>query len=485
MRHTKRMAVIASYFAGESYGLLGPQMAATVIENHTPYECIVIAADRSDDKASLKRALQDYFGPHEFVIGFSTLSGRQDLFDLAGELKEEGAITILAGPQADADFLGETQWRSYPHRFPGLSDRFSFALHGPAEQIIEFLNRSGTGFSPEGPGFLRRDRTFTVVRSPKKSWDERFLIDVRWGNLFRLERGTLVSHRVDTAQVLQHIGCPHASRPETVELAYPAYLDGDRGRRVRVSLKGCSFCDVAVDKGFHGALDHDAVMRQIAGLPDDGEGRKIAFELINENPVPGLPRILREAESRGISLSQINLALRADWLLRSEDRLRESLGLARRMRTRILLSSVGFESFDDGILQNLHKGLTVETNLRAVRLIRRLKGLFPFQWAYSRADGAVHGFIHPTPWDTPETAANIQRIMDRLALSQDILPGKSVPLIIHHASALADWIREIELREDIRFKRFGSVIGWWEEALLGEKGPSTGSAEETHISIDT
>jgi len=44
----------------------------------------------------------------------------------------------------------------------------------------------------------------------------------------------------------------------------------------------------------------------------------------------------------------------------------------------------------------------------------------------------------------------------------DILPPHSTPLIIHHASGLGRWIREIEGREEIWFKRYGSIIGWWE-----------------------
>lgn len=44
------MVIIASYFGGETYGLLGPQMAATVIQENTSYECIVVAVAREDDK---------------------------------------------------------------------------------------------------------------------------------------------------------------------------------------------------------------------------------------------------------------------------------------------------------------------------------------------------------------------------------------------------------------------------------------------------
>jgi len=35
----------------------------------------------------------------EPVIGFSTLSGREDLFSFANDLNDEGILTILAGPQ--------------------------------------------------------------------------------------------------------------------------------------------------------------------------------------------------------------------------------------------------------------------------------------------------------------------------------------------------------------------------------------------------
>jgi len=31
---------------------------------------------------------------------------------------------------------------------------------------------------------------------------------------------------------------------------------------------------------------------------------------------------------------------------------------------------------------------------------------------------------------------------------------------------LADWIREVEKRETMKFKRYDSVIGWWQEAIL-------------------
>ena len=113
----KRTAIIASYFEGETYGLLGPQMAATVIQENTPYECIVITVTRADDKKLLKKALIDYLGVERPIVGFSALSGREDLFSFARELTDEGVLTLLAGPQADVDYLGERDWQEHPHRF--------------------------------------------------------------------------------------------------------------------------------------------------------------------------------------------------------------------------------------------------------------------------------------------------------------------------------------------------------------------------------
>ena len=462
----KKMAIIASYVAGESYGLLGPQMAATVIQENTSHDCIVIAVAREDDMAVLKRALVDYFGADRPLIGFSTLSGRADLFSFAGELKDEGVFTILAGPQADVDYLGEKGSQDHPGRFRGLSTNFDLSLHGPAEEAVYLLEHLDSNELQESHGLVYLKEDGRIIQNRKKGWDERFLRKVRWDNIYRTGGSGLIPLKITSGQVLQHIGCPYASKEKWVEIDYPVSVDRSDGPKVRLLLKGCSFCDVAADKGFHGALDMETVMAQIRCLPEMADGKKIPFELINENPLPGLPRLLRGVKANGITLSRIDLVLRADWFVLAEKYLREALSLARDMGVRILLASVGFESFDDRILSNLNKGVNVEINLRAVYLMRQLKHEFPREWAYSRGEGAIHGFIHPTPWDTEETSGNIQKIIDQHALPPDILPDHSIPLIIHHASGLGDWIREVERKEGVQFKRHDSVIGWWQ---LGDK----------------
>ena len=466
-QNIKKMVIIASYFKGETYGLLGPQMAATVIQENASCECIVVGVAREDSPAALKEALAAYFGEERAVIGFSSLSARPDLFALAGELKDEGAFTLLAGPQADVDYMGEVRYDAWPHRFKGVSDSFSLALHGPAEQATDLLKNPDRGHRQQISGLLVSNGASGVIHHPRKSWDERFLGRVNWDNIYRVEGGTFVPHRIRTGQVLQQIGCPHAARERWVEVDWPQTLARRNRQAVRILLKGCSFCDVAVDKGFYGALRLGTVLNQIRCLPQGPDGRKIPFELINENALPSLPRLLQEAAETGLRLSQITLTLRADWFLRGEHSLREALGLARAMGMRIHLGSVGFESFDNAILRNLNKGLCVETNLEAIALMRRLKEEFPDEWGYARGEGAIHGFIHPTPWDTDETRTNIQSVIENHGLAADILPDHSIPLIIHHASGLGDWIREVETREGIRYSRLGAIIEWWQEVEEG------------------
>jgi hypothetical protein len=463
MTTKKRMAIVSSYFKEESYGLLGPQMAANIIEQNSDYECIVIAVTRDDDKSLIKKFLAGYLGAEDAIVGFSSLSGREDLFAFAKELKDEGYITILAGPQSYPDYIGEVEWQAHPHRFKGLSDSFTLSLRGPAEQAIPLLknitDKKAWNFIP---GIAVIGKEGLIIDNAETGWNEAFLKSMNWNNLYKVTNEGLVPVKITTGQVLQQIGCPHARIGRLVEIDYPEPLRQINKEKIAILSKGCSFCDVARDKGFYGEVGMETVLAQIAGLPELEHNRKIPFELINENPLFTLPRLLKEAESTAIRMSQINLILRADYFLKGESRLRESLKIAGEMGMRIVISSMGFEAFDDTLLANFNKGINVEMNLKAIRLMRQLKEEFPNQWGYSNREGSIHGFIHPTPWDSGETAFNTQRNIAVYGLERDILPPHSTPLIIHHACALADWIRKIEKREGIKYKRHGTIIGWWE-----------------------
>ncbi len=457
------MAILANYADSEgSYGLLGPQMAATIIQSNTNFECLVVGIGHSYDKETVKKSILQLNPNARQVIGFSNLGGRPELYRLAKELKAEGAITILGGPQADVDYIGEVGWEHHRHRFSGLRDCFSFAVHGPAEQLIPFLNSyDSTLDDVHGMLCVRGGECRVNAQDP---WDKSFLKRVDWRNLYKVGPSGLERVSVAGAQVVQQIGCPYAARVRHVAIDYPTSLAGvpfEREGSVFLDLSGCSFCDVARDKQFGCVLPLDNVLAQIMNLPDDSAGVKIPFELISEMPLPSLPRLFSAIEQRGIRISQVNLVTRSDWLLTYEEELRDALMSARSMNVRVLASEVGFESFAARILRNLNKGYPPDTNLAAVALMRQLKAEFPESWFYSTRDGASHGFIHPTPWDSVETEGEMNTLISVHGLDRDLLPNVSVPLIIHHACGLGDWVREVERREGVKLNRMGSVIEWW------------------------
>jgi hypothetical protein len=458
------MVILANYADSEaSYGLLGPQMAATIIQGNTDYECIVVAVGHEYDRLQLKKTVTQLCGSDKPVVGFSNLGGRADLWSLSKQLKEDGAVTIIGGPQANVDYVGEVDWEKHPQRFHGVSDSFTYALQGPAEQLISLIN-SRFNEEPDrvtGLVFNNDGRCFV---NGQGSWNGNFLSKVNWKNLYRMGSSGLEQLSITTAQVVQQIGCPYAAIPVKVSIDYPTRLMDSsflKEGSIQIELQGCSFCDVARDKGFSGNLPLDNVLAQIINLPEDTDGRKIPFELINEASLTSLCQLLSAIRQRDINVSQINLVTRADWLLTAEEQTRDALRLAKDMNVRILLSAVGFESFADSILKNLNKGYAVGTNIAAIRLMRQLKEEFPETWFYTPEDGASHGFIHPTPWDTTETRREMNALIFAYGLNQDILPNQSTPLIIHHASALGDWVRELEIKLGVTLKRTGSVIEWW------------------------
>jgi hypothetical protein len=460
----KTMVIVANYAdPGEGYGLLGPQMAATIIQENTDFECIVVAVGHDFDKEQLRDHIITLGGKDRPIIGFSNIGGRPEFWDFAHELKQEGGVTILGGPQADVDFRGEINWEKHQNRFSGVKHSFSFALHGPAEQLIPFLNSGKTQELEKIKGMhVFRGGTYQV--NVRDRWRAYYLRTVNWQNLFHLGPTGLEPVTITSAQVVQQIGCPYAARSARVSIDYPTNIHGkplQKKGAISLDLSGCSFCDVARDKGFAGNLSLDTAVTQIRNLPEDPDRRKIPFELINERPFPRLAQLLRAIIDTGITISQIDLVTRADWFIEDLDSFRNALERAQRMGVKIVLSSIGFESFSNALLRNLNKGYLVDTNLSAVTRMRQLKEEFPETFFYSSGDGAVHGFIHPTPWDSVDTEKEMNRNILMYALSTDVLPTKSTPLIIHHACALGDWIREWELRQDINLNRRGSIIEWW------------------------
>ena len=432
--------IIFTHHTAEPHSILGAQVAATFFERKLSIPSIVVGIERDFSKEQLLRFIGDYYLGKEKVVAFSHLCGRKDIIGLAQELKQDGFITILGGPQAKQDYYGEPDTDSYPHRFRGLKSVIDIAFQGPVDRLgPEHLGMKGV-----------------VLEHP---WTKDIFLEVDWSNLYTFS-DTLRKVEVRLGQVLNAIGCPYSSKIQTVTLPPPVDLREKGIPPLEVRSEGCIFCDVSRDKGYHGSVERDRVMAQIAGLPEV-DGKKIPFELIDEYPIRSLGKLFEDTERQEIRLSQVNLVCRVDDINAHDSDLMEILSLARRQDTRIMFASIGFESFSDRLLQYFCKGTTVADIVKSVETLRRLKDKFGNHLLYRRDEGANHGFIRPTPWDDSETLQEIDRNIFLHRFFEDILPEHSTPLIIHHASYLGDWIRKIESASGITFSRDGTWIEWW------------------------
>lgn len=449
--------IIFTHHTAEAHSILGAQVAATFLERKLSIPSIVVGIERDFSKEQLLRFIDDYYSGKEKVVAFSHLCGRKDIIELTQVLKQDGFVTILGGPQAKQDYYGEPDTDLYPNRFRGLKSIIDIAFQGPVDRLgAEDLGIRGA--------LLEYPCTKDIF------------LELDWSNIYTFS-DTVKKLEVRLGQVLGAIGCPYANKIQTVALPPPVDLREKGIPELEVQSEGCIFCDVSREKGYHGSVGRDNVMAQIARLPEF-DGRKIPFELIDEYPIRSLGKLLEDTENREIKLSQINLVCRVDDINTHASDLMEILSLARRQDTKIMFASIGFESFSDRLLQYFCKGITVADIVNSVETLRRLKDKFENHLLYRRDEGANHGFIRPTPWDDSETLQEIDRNLFLHRFFEDILPDHSIPLIIHHASYLGDWIRKIESMSDITFSRDGTWVEWWNPSVKTEsQDPSAGTID--------
>jgi hypothetical protein len=466
--------IIFTHHTGEPHGILGAQVAATFLERKLSIPSIVVGIERDFSKERLLNFIEEYYAgkwspmgkavvpdrhlggmtsrakngdfllPGDKIVGFSHLCGRKDLIGLVQELKQEGFITILGGPQTRQDYSGEPGSDSHPHRFRGLKSIVDIAFQGPVDGLrSEHLDMRGM-----------------LVEHP---WTKDVFLEVDWSNIYVFS-DTLKKLDVRLGQVLNAVGCPYAKNAQAVTLPPPTNLREKGVPEVEVQSEGCIFCDVSRDKGYHGIVEDDKVITQIVGLPEI-DGRKIPFELIDEYPIRSLGRLLEATERHESKLSQINLVCRVDDINSHASELVDILSVSQRLDVKIMFASIGFESFSDRLLQYFCKGITVADIVKCVETLRYLKNRFGSHFLYRRDEGANHGFIRPTPWDDSETMLEMDRNIFLYRFFEDILPEHSTPLIIHHASYLGNWIRQIESVTGVTFSRDGTWIEWWNPSL--------------------
>jgi hypothetical protein len=431
--------ILITHHTGEPHGILGAQAACTYMTTNLNMPSIVLGIERQFSKELLLKFLDDYYEGKEKIIGFSHLCGRKDLIDIIRAVKERGFFTILGGPQAKEDYYGEPDSENYGTRFRGLHGLIDIAFQGPVD-------------------CLKKDDFQLKTGCLNYPWTKDIIIHTDWTNMY-IFSDAIKKLEIKTAQVLNSIGCPHAKKKNTVKLPLPDTIR-DRSLFIDVESCGCIFCDVARDKGFHGHIDRNLVLSQIKALPEEN-GRKIPFEIIDEYPIASLKWLFDETAAADIELSQIDLVCRVDDIIKHSVLLGEALKIAKERHVAIMFSSIGFESFNDKILNLFNKGITISDILKCVGILRQLKDRFGNSILYRSDEGANHGFIHPTPWDDDETMSENNTNILMYRLFDDILPPHSVPLIIHHASYLGDWIRRIESELHMAFKRDATWIEWW------------------------
>jgi hypothetical protein len=436
--------IIFTHHTGEPHGILGAQVAATYLQQKLSIPSIVVGIERDFSKEKLLRFIDEYYAGEEKVVAFSHLCGRKGLIELAEELKQLSFTPFLGGPQVRQDYEGEPEVDAYPHRFKGLKSIFDLAFHGPVDGLrAEHLDCQGA-----------------IIEHP---WTKDIYLEVDWSNIYTFS-DSLKKLEVRLGQVLNAVGCPYSKNAQAVPLPPPTNLREMGIPELEVQSEGCIFCDVSRDKGYHGLVERDKVITQVAGLPEIG-GSKIPFELIDEYPIRSLGKLLEDTQRHKIKLSQINLVCRVDDINAHASDLVDILSAAQGLDTKIMFTSIGFESFSDRLLQYFCKGVTLADIVKCVETLRSLKNRFGSTILYRRDEGANHGFIRPTPWDDSETLQEIDRNIFLHRFFEDILPEHSTPLIIHHASYLGDWIRQIESTTDITFSREGTWIEWWNPSL--------------------
>jgi len=431
--------IIITHHTGEPHGILGAQVAATFFTKKLGIETVVIGVERQFSKRELLDFIDKHYSGKDRIIGFSHLCGRKDLIDLIGEIKKMGFVTILGGPQSWVDYCGEENHEINTMRFKGLNHIIDLSIQGPVD-------------------FFSLEYIYSKKKAVSFEWNKDIEIGVDWSNIYTFSDDVKRLY-VKKAQVLNSIGCPYALKNVSIKLPPPNIIKDSIGE-LEIKSCGCIFCDVAKDKGYKGRLERNMVISQIKNLPEE-EGRKIPFEIIDEYPIKSLKRIIEDAKDAGVKLSQIDLVCRVDDINLHRDELFDILKIFKDQGITLMFSSIGFESFNDRILSFLNKGITVTDIITCIDILRRLKEKFKDTLKYRTDEGANHGFIHPTPWDDDDTEWENKTNIAMYRMFEDILPYHSVPLIIHHSSCLGDWIRLIESKYDITFKRDGTWIEWW------------------------
>ena len=204
-----------------------------------------------------------------------------------------------------------------------------------------------------------------------------------------------------TFSVTGNAGCPYQADARDNPLYAGVEIPERYGR-------GCAFCTTGNDYTYAPPETTAArVLEQIRYVRGEAPHlRRIVLK--DQNPFVYLPRLLEACRDEDLGGFALLLETRADWFLRSRERLEAALRVAAEAEVRIAPFLVGIESFSADELRRFNKGTTPETNEQFLAALRELAAEFP---ALDLSE-ASFGFIALTPWTTlDDLRANYDAVM--------------------------------------------------------------------------
>lgn len=173
------------------------------------------------------------------------------------------------------------------------------------------------------------------------------------------------------------------------------------------NTRGCAFCTFRLQP-----YAVDAVAATVARTLEQVRYLNVRYGLTHvsvqsEHPFRFVLPLAEAIVAAGIPVRTLSLRTFPRAIASSAERVLASIDALVRLGFRVRLQQLGFESFVQSELDRLGKGITVEENIRAARLLGEI---------HRRHGGAVevfrgHGFILLTPWTKPEDVIENARVV--------------------------------------------------------------------------
>jgi len=205
--------------------------------------------------------------------------------------------------------------------------------------------------------------------------------------------------------IVADFGCPHRLNKlnQNYDNLFVGSLNNDiftcsARERLEVLFRermqgGCSFCtsysyeSLPVDETVH------CLMKQIRFLKENYGYKR--FAIGSEYPFKFMPKLINQIIKENIEIKQLYVRSRVDWVNKHEKGLVDALDLAKKFNFKINLWQLGFESFIQGDLDVYNKGYEVNENLKALKLIEKLKKIYPKHFFSSSSS---YGYFPINPW---------------------------------------------------------------------------------------